>query len=66
MDNQSVNTTNLCHAGTSSSLWYLWETNEYFAETETETMRGNISGVDTAGPDISEPDKKRLETDGHR
>ena len=32
-DYQSV-TTNLCRAGTSSSLWYLWGTSEYSAETE--------------------------------
>ena len=36
-DYQSV-TTNLCRAGTSSSLWYLWGTSEYSAETETENQ----------------------------
>ena len=36
MDYQSV-TANLCRAGTSSSLWYLWGTSEYSAETEKET-----------------------------
>ena len=29
-------TTNLCHAGTSSSLWYLWGTDKYSAEAEEE------------------------------
>ena len=33
MDYQS-GTTNLCRAGTSSSLWYLWGTSEYSTETE--------------------------------